>query len=211
MKAIFLFILVSTLLLLPCSAENVTIEIFETSDIFYISLNDGDLIACPDEECTLDITNYTTNLTTTELEISKDAKKDIAQYVYLELLNSDVLEYTGGVNESFITNSNIELRTEILDGIYARTQTHFVPAIEEINACKTNLTATQNMIVDLKATASSHGVVLEAKEEKIENLEEAKENATLLAAGLAILFVASLLFQGNRAQEALDWWKNRRN
>ena len=176
MKAVFFFILVSTLLVLPCAAEEISFEILQNSnDEYYISYEDN-LISCANDTCTFDVSNYTTN--TTELELSRDDMKKIAQYVALEI---EIPAYTGSVNESFITNSNIELRNEILDSFYARTQNTFVPSLEEINACETNLTASQNMIVDLKAKAGEYDNMKELKNTEISTLKESKDTFKWIA------------------------------
>ena len=215
MRALILLVLLSTLLVVPVSADNVTIELFQNSqDVFFVQYND-ELFECTEyDECTFEVANFTDNCTYdngTVYDLSIKDKKEIAeytaQYIALEI---DFSEYNNGVNESFLTDSLIVTRNEMIDSVNARTQNSFVPSVDEINAVKANLTEAQNQIIDLKAEASSHAIVIDAKDEKIATLEDSKGNTELAAIGFAILFVGSLLFMGNKARDAMDWWKSRR-
>lgn len=212
MRTLLFIVLFIAILITPSSAENVTIEIFETTDIFYISLDDGELIACPDDECTLNITNYTTNLTTTELELSKSDKKDIAKdtakYLFLEMEVNGI--DTGGVTKTFINESLIVTRNEVIDSVLPALKNTFLPEIDKVKALEANLTASHDIIRDLRIEAGKHDIKVSGLEDKIELREDELLNTKIGIAGIAFLFGMSLILQGNRLQRGASFIKNMR-
>lgn len=190
MRALLFILLFLTLLITPSAAENVTIEVFETSDVYYISLDDGDLIACPDDECIVDITNYTTNITTTELDLSRDDMKKIAQYVSLELNNVD-LSSAGGINETFLITSLGNSREQTCDIIGARVIDSLMPQVEKMDELEQKNKELENTVATLQEKGRLYDNQLIKDNEIIEIYKEDANDAKTVA--VACIFVALLL------------------
>lgn len=205
MKYILPIIFVFLLIIVPASADNVTIEILQNSnDEYYISYDD-ELIACDNDTCVFDVDAYSVN--TTEFELSNTDMKKISQYIALEI---ETMEYTEVVNESFITESNIVLRNELLESLYARTQNTFVPAIEERDALKTNLSEAQAMIEGLKADARGYDTLKKTHDDLTLILKNEIKKLEYLCGILTISFIAVLGFNSQSFKRIMELKRSKR-
>lgn len=209
MRALLFLVLLFITTITPCVADNVTIEVLENLDgDFYISYND-DLIQCDtDDFCTFDVSNYTTNINTTEIELSKNDMKKIAQYVSLEIDMNGI--ETGGINKTYYDTTQIVTRNEVIDGILPFIRNTLMPETDNVTALKANLTASHIIISDLKSDVKILEGKIEGHDEKIKLKDDELFNTKIAISGIAILFAMSLLLQGNRVQRGINLFRNMR-
>ena len=170
MKAVFFFILVSTLLLLPCSAEEINFDILQNSQGEYFIEYNEDLISCANDTCTIEVANYTTN--TTELELSRDDMKKIAQYVSLEIGTVS----SGGINETFFIEQSAKGDEWTANNIKLWITETIEFSLDEKAAMQNEISSLERDVYDLElnmtmvqSEAIRHDSVLSSKEAEIES------------------------------------------
>lgn len=208
MRLLILLLLLTTLIVVPASGENITIEILENFDgDYYIFYNDERIECDADDFCTFNVSNYTANVSVTEVDFSKTDMRKIAQYVFFEIESNGLTSC--GVNESFINEGNIVLRNEISDNIGAKIRNTFLPEVGELEACQVNLSLAQNMIASNNAKIESNDATIAGKDAEIKSLERDLEKADFLVIGFGLLLLLSIAMRKHALRDASDFLKNR--
>ena len=205
MRALLFLLLLATLIIIPVSAENVTIEILQnTQGEYYISY-ENDLIECVEDECTFDVANHTTN-STSITDFSKDDMKKIAQYVALEI---DTDDFDSGINETFMITSLAKTREDTTDNLRAYIAKTIMPEVEKFDEVEQKLAASEILVADLQAKAGSHDATISAKDTEIKLLEDKVEKSDTLVLGCIGLVILAVIMSGHRVRDGLDILKNR--
>ena len=205
MKTLIFLLFATVLLLLPCSAEEITFEILQNSnDEYYISYND-DLIACVNDTCAFDVANYTTN--TTGIELSRTDMKKIAQYVALEI---EVPEYIGAANESFITTQLGTSREDTTDNLRAFITNTVMPSIAEIDEVNSKLTVAEVTIADLQSKANEYDALKETTDKTISVYEDERKIYQYLCGILTLSFIGVLGFNSPSFKRMLELKRSKR-
>ena len=208
----FLFLLVlTTLIVIPASADNITIEVLENFDgDLFIEFEDNRTSCSSAGICTFDIGNYTSLTNYTEFELSKDDKKDIgkytAQYLSLEL---DLDNIVNDLNKSYFDSALMLQRNEIADNTGAKIKNSFVPDVENLKACEFNLSAAQGIIKEERAKIQAHDATIAGKDAEIKSLERDLKKADLLVIGFGLLLLLSVATRKHALRNASDFLKNR--
>lgn len=207
MRALLFLVLLSTLLVVPVSAENVTIELFQNSqDIFFVQYNDELFECSEDDECTFEVVNFTDNCTYdngTGYDLSRSDMQRIAQYVALEI---DIPEYTGGVvNDSLLTTSLGNTREDITDNIRSYMDTTLMPKVTEFDELKQKLDIAEDEAGINKVKADAYDKQLLEDDEVIEVYKSKADDANFISALSLIGIVFIVITCTPAGRGFLEW------
>lgn len=183
MMKLFTFLLLFAILMMPASAENVTIEIFENSaGVYYISINDGEIIECG-ETCEVEIDNVTgTNTSTT---ITKEDINRIAKQVSVEMY---------GEEDAFNTTEFSLVVSDVVKGsdkdLMDWIKKTYMPTVEEHNNCTTLLAEKENALKVLNAQFKGYDDEIKAKNSELDTI---KKNLDLYWYIILILLTTSFI------------------
>lgn len=210
MKKMMLFIVffLTTLFVMPCSADNVTIELFQNSNDEYFVKYNGDLYACDDDECTFEVTNYTTSTNTTDYELSSKDMKKIAQYVALEIDIPACNE--GAVNETRMIELLGNTREQTTDWIGGRITNTLIPEVEKFDELEQKLSEAEITIADLQSKAREYDDMKESKDDRISFLKDENSILKTLCGLLTLSFIAVIAFNSQAFKRIMELKKRKR-
>lgn len=194
-KPYLFFILLATLLVIPVSADNVTITIFEAAgEEFFIEYNDG-YFPCVNGTCTFDIVD----INGTEYEMSKDDMEKIAEYVALEIDTSS--NTFGGSNETFILTALDQTEEDITDNLRAYTLNTLVPELERFEALAQQVIQLEKDLAESASESKNYDAMVETKDTTISTLERELNRSDFISmlCFIGMLFVLLTCTHGGKA------------
>lgn len=188
LNKIIIFMVLLTTLVIPVSADNITIELFQNSnDEYFVSYNDN-LYECNGDECTFEVGNYTVDTNITEFELSSTGRKKLAKQIALEI---DFPEYTGGINETFLIKALDDEGEDIGDRICSHNLETMAPTIEDFDLLDQEKTQLEADNAELMVKGELYDDQQKKDNDVIEIYKEAKEQAELfgIICGFGFAFV----------------------
>lgn len=189
MKILLFFLFLTTLVVVPCAADNITIELFQNSNGDYFVQYNNEMYSCVDDECTF---NVSANVTQQEhnLSLSKKDMQRIAQYVALEI---DFPEYTGGINETFLIKALDDEGEDIGDRICSHNLETMAPTIEDFDLLEQEKIQLEVDVKELMVKGELYDDQQKKDNDIIEIYKEAKDQAELFGIVCAIGFAFVIL------------------
>ena len=205
MKILLFLLILTALIVVPCSAENVTIEIIQvTQGDYYISYND-DITTCSDNICIFDVENYTVD--TTEYQLSNKDITKIAQRVALEISSDDI---SNGVNETFLIELHGNTRETVTDFVGSRLTNTVIPELERFDELEQKFAGAETTIADLQSKAREYDNMKETKDETISVLKSRNSWLEILCVGLGLTFIVVLGLNSQAFKRVLELKRRKR-
>lgn len=184
MKVLLFLLFLTTLVVVPCSADNITIELFQNSAGDYFVQYNDEMYACVDDECTF---NISANVTQQDhnLSLSKKDMKRIAQYVALEV---EFPEYSGGINETWMLTALDDEGEDICDNIRDHNLNTLAPTVDDFDLVEQEKIQLESEVKELSVKGKLYDEQQIKNDEIIEIYKKDAANAEFFGIMCAIGF-----------------------